>query len=68
MQLELGSCGEADVAAAVACPVVAVHAVRLEVVVYGGAIHLSKEDFVSSGTAASTAGSAGRAERAGDPS
>ena len=47
MQLELGSCREADVAAAVACPVVAVHADRLEVVVYGGAIHLSKEDFVS---------------------
>ncbi len=46
-QLELGSCGERDVAAAVACPVVAVHASRREVVVYGGAIHLSKEDFVS---------------------
>ncbi|MCK7478155.1 MAG: alanine racemase [Candidatus Moduliflexus flocculans] len=46
-QIELGSCRERDVAAAVACPVVAVHASRREVVVYGGAIHLSKEDFVS---------------------
>ena len=46
-QLELGNCAERDVAAAVACPVVAVHARRREIVVYGGAIHLSKEDFVS---------------------
>jgi len=46
-QLELGSCAERDGAAAVACPVVAVHGRRREIVVYGGAIHLSKEDFVS---------------------
>jgi D-serine deaminase-like pyridoxal phosphate-dependent protein len=46
-QLELGNCAERDVAAAVACPVVAVHARRREVVVYGGAIHLAKEDFLS---------------------
>lgn len=46
-QLELGSCRERDVAAAVACPVVAVHARRREIIVYGGAIHLSKEAFVS---------------------
>jgi D-serine deaminase-like pyridoxal phosphate-dependent protein len=46
-QLELGTCRERDVAAAVACPVVAVHARRREVVVYGGANHQSKEDLVS---------------------
>ena len=43
MQLELGSCGEKDIAAAVACPVVAVHPSRNEAVIYGGAIHLSKD-------------------------
>jgi D-serine deaminase-like pyridoxal phosphate-dependent protein len=42
-QLELGSCAERDIAVAVACPVVAVHPARNEAVVYGGAIHLSKD-------------------------
>jgi len=46
-QVELGSCGEADVAAAVACPVVSTHPSRNEAVIFGGAIHLSKEDFRS---------------------
>jgi D-serine deaminase-like pyridoxal phosphate-dependent protein len=45
MQLELGSCRERDVAAAVACPVVAVHPSRGEILLYGGAIHLSVESF-----------------------
>jgi len=45
MQLELGSCREADIAAAVACPVVATHPSRNEAVIYGGAIHLSKDSF-----------------------
>jgi D-serine deaminase-like pyridoxal phosphate-dependent protein len=43
MQLGLGSCSEDDVAAAVACPVVAVHPGRNEIVLHGGAIHLSGE-------------------------
>ena len=43
-QLEIGSCGEADIAAAVACPVVSTHPARNEAVIYGGAIHLSKDD------------------------
>ena len=47
MQLELGSCREQDIAAAVACPVVATHPSRNEAVIYGGAIHLSKESFES---------------------
>ncbi|PIE32359.1 alanine racemase [candidate division KSB3 bacterium] len=42
-QLTIGSCLEEDVAVAVACPVVAKHEERLELVVYGGAVHLSKE-------------------------
>jgi len=47
MQLELGICGEKDIAATVACPVVSTHPARNEAVIYGGAIHLSKEDVFS---------------------
>lgn len=43
MQSELGSCEIKDIAVALACPVVAVHPERNEAVIYGGAIHLSKE-------------------------
>ena len=46
-QLELGTCTEKDIAAAVACPVVSTHPARNEAVIYGGAIHLSKDDFVT---------------------
>jgi len=43
MQFVLGSCGLDDIAVALVCPVVAVHPTRQEAVIYGGAIHLSKE-------------------------
>ncbi len=43
MQVELGVCTTDEIAVAVACPVVAVHQSRQEVVVHGGAVHLSKE-------------------------
>lgn len=43
MQSNLGSCTTKDIAVAVACPVVASHAERNELVIYGGAVHLSKE-------------------------
>ena len=43
MQRALGVCGDADLAAFVACPVVALDAARGRVVLYGGAVHLSKE-------------------------
>jgi D-serine deaminase-like pyridoxal phosphate-dependent protein len=43
MQLMIGSCMENQIAAAVACPVVAKHTARRELVIYGGAVHLSKE-------------------------
>ena len=46
MQLKIGSCKEEDIAATVACPVVALHPRRNEIVVYGGAVHLSKEMLV----------------------
>ncbi len=42
-QLEIGSCRAEDIAVALACPVVALHPEREEAVIYGGAIHLSKD-------------------------
>lgn len=45
-QLQIGSCREEDIAVALACPVVALHPDRSEVVLYGGAIHLST-DFLT---------------------
>lgn len=42
-QLTIGSCTADKLAVAVACPVVAIHPERNEVVIYGGAIHLSKD-------------------------
>ncbi|NHJ32104.1 MAG: alanine racemase [Asgard group archaeon] len=43
MQLELGTCDESEIAVALACPVVARHEDRNEIILYGGAIHLSKD-------------------------
>ena len=48
MQVGIGACGWQDVAVALACPVVAKHPERGEVIVYGGAVHLSK-DFIVEG-------------------
>ena len=45
MQFYLGSCKEEDIAAAAACPVLARYPQRNEIVIYGGAIHLSKESL-----------------------
>lgn len=45
MQYHLGSCGLEDVAAAVACPVVEVHKQQKRMIIYGGAVHFSK-DFI----------------------
>lgn len=43
MQLRLGSCRFGQIAAAVICPVVSVYPSRNQVLIYGGAVHLSKE-------------------------
>jgi len=43
MQVQIGACQAEDVAVAVACPVVAVHPDDHKIVIYGGAVHLSKE-------------------------
>ena len=48
-QLEIGSCSQGQISVALACPIVAVHPDRDEVVLYGGAIHLSKEAFLHEG-------------------
>jgi len=45
MQYQIGSCATDDIAVAVACPVVVVHPERNELVIYGGAVHLSKESI-----------------------
>jgi D-serine deaminase-like pyridoxal phosphate-dependent protein len=43
MQFALDSCSLDKIAVALICPVVAMHPNRLEAVIYGGAVHLSKE-------------------------
>ena len=43
VQLALGVCKLKDIAAVLACPVVAKYPARGEVVIYGGAVHLSKD-------------------------
>ncbi len=45
MQFFLGTCKEEDIAAAVACPVIARYPQRNEIVIYGGAVHLSKDSI-----------------------
>jgi len=49
MQWEIGACGPADIAVAMACPVVAKHPERREIVLYGGAVHFSKDCLHFSG-------------------
>jgi D-serine deaminase-like pyridoxal phosphate-dependent protein len=46
MQLQIGACPEEDIAVAVACPVVAKHPERKQLVIYGGAVHHAKEFIV----------------------
>ncbi|MBC8183401.1 alanine racemase [candidate division KSB1 bacterium] len=46
MQLNLSACSEEKIAVGVACPVVAKHSQRNEIVIYGGAVHLSKEFII----------------------
>ncbi|MEQ8907150.1 alanine racemase [Ekhidna sp.] len=43
MQHQIGSCAVDEIAVCLACPVVAIHKERNEIVVYGGGVHLSKE-------------------------
>ncbi len=43
MQWNIGSCRLDQIAVAMVCPVVAKHSERNEIVIYGGAVHFSKE-------------------------
>ena len=43
MQYTLGACNFNQIAIAAACPVVAIHPGRKEIIIYGGAVHFSKE-------------------------
>lgn len=45
MQTVIGSCSPVQVAVAMACPVVAVHRERREIVIYGGSVHFSAENI-----------------------
>jgi D-serine deaminase-like pyridoxal phosphate-dependent protein len=49
-QYKLNVCSMDDIAVALACPVVAKHKERGQIVVYGGAVHLSKDTFPEAGT------------------
>lgn len=46
MQQNIGSCNFDEIAVALAVPVVAKHLERNEMVVYGGAVHLSKDSII----------------------
>lgn len=47
MQVEIGACHADDIATVVACPVVSIHPERNDLILYGGAVHLSKESLLS---------------------
>jgi len=48
MQWQIGACREDEIAVATACPVIAKHSSQNKLVLYGGAVHLSKEFMVDS--------------------
>ena len=50
MQVALGSCEASRVAVAMACPVVAQHADRNEMIIYGGAVHFSQDSISLNGS------------------
>lgn len=49
MQEQIGACENSEIAVAMACPVVATHPERNEIVIYGGGVHFSKEKMVKDG-------------------
>jgi D-serine deaminase-like pyridoxal phosphate-dependent protein len=50
MQHQIGSNTLEDIAVAMACPIVAKHKNRSEIVIYGGGIHFSKDRIIENGT------------------
>ena len=49
MQWKLESCSFGQIAVCMACPVVAIHSERNEIIIHGGAIHFSKESALLNG-------------------
>ncbi len=49
MQLKLGICQLPDIAVRIICPVVDINRMRNEIVIYGGAVHFSKEYLIIDG-------------------
>jgi len=47
MQLQIGSCKIDQIAVIMACPVVSINNNREEAIIYGGAVHFSKEQLNS---------------------
>lgn len=45
MQYALGSCKEEEIAVSVFCPVIGIYPERSEIVIYGGGVHLSKDNI-----------------------
>ena len=43
MQLQIGSCSFDEIAVAMACPVVAVHKDKNEIIIYGGSVHFASD-------------------------
>lgn len=43
MQHQIGACSMDQIAVALACPIVAIHHIRSEIVIYGGGVHFSKD-------------------------
>ena len=48
-QAAVGSCGDEDIAVALACPVVGKYGDRGEILIYGGAVHLSTDSLPAAG-------------------
>jgi len=47
MQQNLGVCNMEDIAVRMVCPVIAKHLSRNEIIIYGGAVHMSKDSIVN---------------------
>ena len=45
VQEQIGSCKVDEIAVAVACPIVALHPERNEIIIYGGGVHFSKDVY-----------------------
>jgi len=49
MQYQIGACEIGDISVCMVCPLVAKHPSRNEMVIYGGAVHFSKEHLIEEG-------------------